>query len=152
MKSLKSLLVLALLSTSLCFGQGTNAVRDPCQTPNATKQSVILGITTATTTQLIPLVANQSIYVCAFSLTISQVLTTPNTFKLVYGTGASCGTGQVNLTGLYGDGGVTAGIPLFIASDGGYSSFVIPTGNALCATTAIGATGSFQGVLTYIQQ
>jgi hypothetical protein len=151
MKSLKLILAGLLLSASICFGQGTNNVRDPCQTPNATKQSVAINISTAVTTQLVALSGTTSIYVCGFSLTISQVITTANTIQFEYGTGALCATGTTVLTGLFGAGGVTAGAPLVISASGA-NLFTAPAGNALCAVTVIGATGSFQGVLTYIQQ
>lgn len=152
MKSLFKILglVIFLLSTA-SFGQGTNLVRDPCQTFNATKQSTIINITAATTTQLVALSGTTSIYVCGFTITVSQVAVTPNTIKFVYGTGASCGTGTTNLTGLFGDGGITATLPLVITGFGS-SIIIAPSGQALCATTAIGGSASFQGVLTYIQQ
>lgn len=140
-----------LMACSLALGQA-NYTKDPCQNTNAIKSSVAINIVTAATTQLVPLSAGLQIYVCEFAFTISQVVTTPNTLKFVRGTGASCGTGQVDLTGLYGDGGVTANLPLAIQSGGGNTVFTVPASNALCATTAIGATASFQGVLTYVQQ
>lgn len=125
---------------------------DPCIASSVAKLSAIINITTATTTQLVALSGTTVVYVCDFTLTISQVVTTPNTLKFVRGTGASCGTGTTDLTGLFGDGGVTAAPPLFIASSSTGTTFKTTAGNALCATTAIGATGSFQGVITYVQQ
>lgn len=125
---------------------------DPCLSSDVVKSSVAVGITTAATTQLVALQAAQTIYVCGFALTISQVATTANTFKFVQGTGASCGTGTADLTGLFGAGGITAAAPIFVESRGNGTIFKTASGSALCATTAIGASGSFQGVLTYVQQ
>jgi hypothetical protein len=93
-----------------------------------------------------------TIYVCGISMTISEVITTPNTILFEYGTGATCGTGTTSLTGKYGDGGVTAGIPIVINAANGGTVFKTAASNGLCALTAIGATASFQGVLTYVQQ
>lgn len=140
-----------MLASSLVLAQA-NYTKDPCQNTNAIKSSAAVNITTAATTQLVALSAGLQIYVCEFTISISQVVTTPNTLKFVYGTGASCGTGQVVTSGLYGDGGVTAAQPIVIQSGGGPTIFTVPAGNALCATTAIGATGSFQGIVTYVQQ
>lgn len=125
---------------------------DPCIATNLPKLSAVVNVTTATTTQLVALSGTTIIYVCDYNFTISQVVTTPNTIKFVYGTGASCGTGTVNLTGLFGDGGVTAAAPIVIASSSTGTTFKTAAGNALCVTTAIGATASFQGVITYLQQ
>lgn len=124
---------------------------DPCS--YAAKSSVPISITSATTTSLVALSGSTVIYVCGFSLTISQVVTTANTFVLEYGTGATCGTGTTALTGTFGAGGVTAGIPIVITYGSGNSTVATaPAGNRLCALTAIGGSGSFQGILTYVQQ
>lgn len=125
---------------------------DPCQSPNILKSSVAINITTATTTSLVAISGSTLIYVCGISMTISEVITTPNTIQFEYGTGATCGTGTTVLTGKYGDGGVTAGIPIVVNASNGGTIFSAPAGSRLCALTAIGATASFQGVLTYVQQ
>lgn len=144
------LAIILATAASLCHSQA-NYTRDPCQNTNATKSSVAINISSATTTQLVALSGTLSVYVCGFSLTISQVVTTANTILFEYGTGASCGTGTTVLTGLYGAGGITAAQPI-VVSEYGLTLFTAPAGNALCALTAIGGSGSFQGVLTYIQQ
>ena len=126
---------------------------DPCASSGIAKSSVVISVTSATTTSLVALSGTTSIYVCGFSLTISQVVTTANTIQFEYGTGATCGTGTTALTGTYGAGGVTASAPLSVSYGGGGTTiFTAPSGNRLCAVTAIGASGSFQGVLTYVQQ
>lgn len=142
----RKLLVLALLSCASLVATAQVAL-NPCTT-SAVRSSATVAITTATTTEIVPLVASQTIYVCEVSLTISQVVTTANTIKFVYGTGSACATGTTNLTGTFGAGGITAGIPISV-NTGGFKTI---SGNALCATTTIGATAFFHGVVSYIQQ
>jgi len=123
---------------------------DPCS--YAAKSSAPITITTATTTSLVAVSGATAVYVCGFSFTISEVTTTANTLQFEYGTGAAC-TGTTALTGLYGAGGVTAGDPIAIANgNAGATVFKTPASQGVCAVTAIGASGSFQGVLTYVQQ
>lgn len=129
---------------------GSPAAVDPCS--YATKSSVPINITSATTTQLVAISGSTAIYVCHFSFTASQVITTANTLQFEYGTSTTC-VGANKLTGLYGAGGVTAGDPIVIsAGNGNGTLFSAPASNGLCALTAIGASASFQGVLTYVQQ
>lgn len=146
----KILLALALSFYALGAAAQITAI-DPCFSA-APKSSAAIAITTAATTQLVALSGTATIYVCDFSITISQVVTTANTLKFVTGTGASCGTGTADLTGAYGSGGVTAAPPLFVTSASTGTTFRTPAGNALCVTTTIGATAFFTGVVTYIQQ
>lgn len=124
---------------------------DPCQSSSIAKSSVPVNITSATTTNLVAVSGTTAVYVCGFSVTISEVITTANTLLFEYGTGASC-TGTHALTGLYGAGGITAGAPINVSYAPGHTIFTAPSANAVCAVTVIGATGSFQGVLTYVQQ
>ena len=128
-------------------------ISDPCNSPGVLKSSVPIAITTAATTSLVAGVAGKSIYVCGFDLTISQVITTANIFTLEYGTqGGPCTTPTV-LTGGYGTGGVLAAPPIFVVAGNGDSTLVTaPAGAQLCGLTTIGATGAFEGVLTYVQQ
>lgn len=146
----KLLLAFALLAASFCANAQITSI-DPCFTA-APKSSVAVAITTAATTQLVALSGTATIYVCAIHLTISQVVTTANTLKFVSGTGASCATGTADLTGLFGAGGITAAPPLVFNAGGFNTVFKTPAGSALCATTAIGATAFFAGVVTYVQQ
>lgn len=128
---------------------------DPCSTitgSSVPKSSVAIAVTTAATTSLIAPVTGAAIYVCGFSVTISEVVTTANTMKFVYGTGATCGTGTADLTGAYGTGGVTAGIPIVLAAGGSQTLFSTPVSQRLCVTTTIGGSAAFSGVLTYVQQ
>lgn len=125
---------------------------DPCLSNKTLKSAAIVSITTATTTQLVALSGTTKVYVCGFSLSISQVATTANTIKFVYGTGASCGTGTTDLTGAFGAGGITAAAPIVVSMGSEGTDFATPVGQALCATTTIGATAFFTGVITYVQQ
>lgn len=124
---------------------------DPCANRSVAKSSVAINITSAATTQLVAISGTTSIYVCHFDFTISEVVTTPNTLQFEYGTSTNC-TGTNKLTGLYGGGGITAGDPIPVSAGFGGTLFTVPSANGLCALTAIGASGSFQGLLTYVQQ
>lgn len=124
---------------------------DPCT--YAAKKSAPIAITSATTTSLVALSGSTVVYVCGFSVTISQVATTANTIKFEGGTGGACATPTGDLTGPFGTGGVTAGIPITVSyGSGGYTVFASPASNAICAVTTIGGSGAFEGVLTYVQQ
>lgn len=129
-----------------------SATLDPCLSSGVAKSTAIISITTATTTQLVALSGTTIVYVCSVSMTISQVVTTANTIKFVYGTGASCGTGTADITGAFGTGGVTAAPPLSLTMGFGGTVFKNIAANALCATTTIGGSAAFVGVLTYVQQ
>lgn len=123
---------------------------DPCMSSNVAKSSVAINITTATTTSLVAISGTTTIYVCGFSMSISQVITTANTIAFVTGTGATCGTGTVSQTGAYGTGGITAAAPI-VVSAAGSTLFKSLAGDRLCATTTIGASAAFVGLLTYVQ-
>lgn len=126
--------------------------RDPCISSDVAKVSAAINITTATTVQLVAPNASTVVYVCAFTMTISQVVTTANTLKFVRGTGATCGTGSADMTGTYGAGGVTAAAPIVVTSGVGSTIFKTNAADGLCVTTTIGGSASFQGLLTYVQQ
>lgn len=120
---------------------------NPCNT-TAMQTNVKIAATTATTTELVALAAGQIIYVCDFSLTISQVATTANTIKFVYGTGTNCATGTTDITAAFGAGGITATRPIVITG----RNLKTIAANALCVTTTIGASAFFNGYISYIQQ
>jgi hypothetical protein len=125
---------------------------DPCQDVSAIKSSAPINIATAVTTQLIAPVAAKVVYVCGFSFTISQVITTANTLQFITGTGATCAVSTVTNSGLYGAGGITAAAPIYIASGNGATVFATASASGVCAVTAIGATGTFQGLIWFVQQ
>jgi hypothetical protein len=124
--------------------------QDPCS--YAQKSSVAIAITTATTTSLVPVSGSTAVYVCGFSFSASNVITTANILSFEYGTSTNC-TGTHALTGGYGTGSVVAAAPTaYSAGNGSSTVFSAPASNGICAVTTIGATGSFEGVLTYVQQ
>jgi hypothetical protein len=146
----KYLIGLAVIfaASLLSLGQANAQVPwNPCNT-TAVQTTVKISATTAATTELVALAAGQIIYVCDFSLSISQVVTTANTIKFVYGTGVACATGTTDITGAFGSGGITAGAPITISGKG----LKTAAANALCITTTIGATAFFSGHISYIQQ
>lgn len=124
---------------------------DPCN-PSYPKNSVPINITTATTTQLVPLLLGATVSVCGVSITIAPSGTAADAATFEYGTGASCGTGTTALTGAFGAGDLTtAAPPLFVTFADPGTTFKTPAGQALCLLSA-GTTVNIQGVLTYVQQ
>lgn len=110
--------------------------------------NVAISVNSATTTQLVALDANKSIFVCAFHVNSIGAATAP-TAKFVYGSGASCGTGTTNLTGVM-SGSATAGVPYDIFQGNGLGSILaVPKGKALCITTT--TTQQQSGFVSYAQ-
>jgi hypothetical protein len=62
----------------------TPVATDPCASSAVAKSSVVLNISSATTTSLVAINGTTVIYVCAFTMTISQVVTTANTIQICY--------------------------------------------------------------------
>ena len=96
-----------------------------------------INISTATTTQLVSLIAGKAIYVTG--LDVIAAGTGNITFE--YGTGTNCGTGTTTLTGAYN---LTAQTGLSHGTGLG-PILIVPAGNALCAVTsaAVQMSGSF---------
>lgn len=104
-------------------------------------QSAAISVASATTTEIIPLVANQTIYLTSWDVMAAGT----NNVTLVYGTGTACATGQVALTGAYpliAQAGISKGNGLGIVLS-------VPKGNALCVTTSGG--GQLSGSVSYVQ-
>jgi hypothetical protein len=114
---------------------------DPCQNGAFLKGSVSLALTASS--QLIAASGGSSIFVCGFAATAAG---TSPTLQFVYGTGTTCGTGTVNLTGAFAP---TAGTEL--RAGGAITQFSVPSGNNLCAIVG-GTSPSIQGFLTYVQR
>lgn len=111
------------------------AAAAPTQAPMQADSSVPISMTSATTTELVPAVAGQQIYVTHFHVIAAGT----GNFKLVYGTGTNCGTGTTDLTGNYNltaQAGLAAGVGLGVIA-------IVPPGRALCATNsaAVGMYG-----------
>lgn len=103
--------------------------------------SVAINISTTTTTQLVALSGTTKIYVTSFDVIAGGT----GNITFVYGTGASCGTGTTSLTGPYN---LTA--QAGIAKGSGLGPvLVVPSGNALCATTS--ANVQMSGSVSYTQ-
>jgi hypothetical protein len=81
------------------------------------------------TTQIVPLAAGQTIYVCHVSMSLSA----PSNVTFVRGTGANCVVGPANVSGVYNN--VTA-----MALDFGASPLSVAAGNALCITLSAAVT------------
>lgn len=122
------LILLGLASAALAQGSSPVAV--------ATQKSVAVTIATATTTKLITENGTQSIYVTAVDIIAGGT----GTIQFIAGTGATCGTGTVNVTGNYS---LTAQVG-FTKGSGIGVVWVVPPGLALCAVTnaAVGMPGS----------
>ena len=123
--------------TQLCFTtNGSN-----CVAAIQASNSVAISTASATTVQLVALVAGKRIYISAWDVVASG--TTSVTLK--YGTGTNCGTGTQSLTGAYA---LIAQAGLAKASGLGPVLFV-PAGNALCITNS--AAIQISGSLSYAQ-
>lgn len=156
---MRKFLLCSLVVIYSLFGVGQQDVAeaqssfDPCLATGVLKSSAPIAITTATTKAIVAAVAGQVIYVCGFSMSISEVVTTANIIKFEYGTKVStdCDTGATALSGGYGTGGITAGDPIVINQGGNGTIMSTPASNALCVVTTIGASGAFEGLLSYVQ-
>lgn len=127
MKRLALALWLALLAPA--FAQ--QAVVIP-----TTMASVPVTISTATTTLLVTGVTGKSIYITAADIIAAGT----GNIQFVAGTGATCGTGTVNVTGNYN---LTAQVG-FTKGTGNGAIWVVPQGLSLCAVTSavVGMPGS----------
>jgi hypothetical protein len=103
--------------------------------------SVKIDVSAATTTQLVALSSGKKIYVTAWDVIAAGT----GNLKLVYGTGANCGTGTTDLTGAYN---LTAQAGLSKGNGLG-AVLVVPASNALCVTTS--AAVQMSGSLAYTQ-
>ena len=131
-------LVLGLVWTLPCLAQGYGSYFQQAMQATA---SAPINISTATTTQIVPLSVGIPIYVVSWDVVVSAA----DNITFEYGTGTACGTGTTALTGAYNfaaNGGLSAG------SGSGVILFV-PPGNALCIVTSAGAQAS--GRVSYAQ-
>ena len=140
---------LDFVKTSRVYAQLPSYSLDPCASNGSIKLSTFANITTATTTQLVALVAGKQVFVCGFSIDMTGSATA-DTVILVNGTGASCGTGTTSLTPTYSSGALADAYKLY---GGGLMSVItVPAGNALCVTTTVGTTPTIGILVTYVQQ
>ena len=125
------------VSAQLCYTtNGTNCARSV-----QSSASIPINIATGTTTQLVALVANQTIYITSWDVMAGGT----GNFTLEYGTGTNCGTGTTTLTGAYpliAQAGISKG-------NGLGPVLIVPPGNALCALTD--QTIQYSGSISYAQ-
>lgn len=108
--------------------------------PNTT----LINAVASTTTQLVPLSSGLKIRICSASLNPSTV--TAGSMDLVYGTGASCGTGTTSLTGPFTvPASAVVAIPITPSSTG---ALITPAGQAICMRTV---TSTANGFITWAQ-
>lgn len=103
--------------------------------------SAQITVSTATTTQIVALVAAKSIYVCGFVINGAGATTA----KLVYGTGTNCATGQVSLTPAFT---LATGSTVAFGNGLGYVLKTIAA-NALCVTNSAAIAANV--LVTYTQ-
>lgn len=127
-------LALCLLLLGLAPAQPQQSVFVP-----ATTASVAVTISTATTTRLITGVSNKSIYLTSISIIADGT----GTIQFIAGTGATCGTGTVTLSGAFS---LTAQVGFTVGT--GYGTvLVVPQNLSLCAVT--NAAVGMPGVIAY---
>lgn len=140
MRYILAALLLALCST-FAYAQSTQQL---CYTTNGancapaiqSEGSKPINQASASTVEIVPLIANQTIFVTSWDVMAAGT----GTFTLVYGTGTNCATGQAALTGAYpliAQAGISKG-------NGLGPILVVPPGNALCgqASTSVQMSGS----------
>lgn len=76
-------------------GGATASILNPCPSSTSMLQYLTIAMSTTAAVQIIPAVAGQKIYVCAFAA--GWATGTAPTFLLEYGTGSNCGTGTTAL-------------------------------------------------------
>ena len=130
------------LTVDYVFKQpGGNSLADPCQTNGVAKSSAVITAPATSTTQIVALSGNTSIYVCGFHGSHNAA----GALQWEYGTGVACATGTTALTGVE-----TLDTNDPVSYGPGSTIFTVPPGNALCAVTSV--AGAFHGVVTYVQQ
>lgn len=128
--------------TTLIDNQGTSPLTDNTsrlvvRPPVLCESSAVIDVSAGATDELVALTAGQTIYVCSFSISGDTAATTAQ-FK--YGTGTTCGTGTVNLTGvmrLADEGNIS------LSAGAGGTLFRTIAANALCLAATTGAVTGF---------
>jgi hypothetical protein len=121
---------------------------NPCGNPGVIPNSAPISITTSTTTQLVPGVAGQQVFVCGLTIAMSGTVLA-DTFLLEYGTGSTC-TSPTALTGAMTSGILTAGATVIPAAPLALKPSAV--GASLCAVSTVGTLPSIAGVLSFVQQ
>ncbi len=141
--------IAVLLLSASAFAQ--QPYTDHCQT--GLRKTISFAISSATTTSLIAPVTGTTIYICGFN--VNQAGGT-GTIGFEYGTGSTCGTGTVVLSGLFTantSAGTTTNV---LAVNHGYTQFATASasGNVLSQRICAVSTGTIVqgGYLTYVQE
>jgi hypothetical protein len=103
--------------------------------------SAVINVTAAATTQIVALVAAQTIRICSFAISMSAA----GTAKFVYGTGSNCGTGTTDMTAAMT---LATGTPLTFGNANGGAALKTASANALCV---VAVTGNVVGFVNYAQ-
>jgi len=123
----------------------TAAPINPCQALPI--QSTPVNVTSATTVQLVAPSGSTVVTICGYQIAMVGTIAA-DTFLLEYGTGATCGTGTVVLTGAISSGILTAGATP-ISHDVPLRSSA--AGAGACIVTTIGTGPQIQGVVNWVQ-
>ncbi len=119
-------------------GLGSGITGGALIAPTICDQSAVITVSAAATTEIVPLTAARTVYVCSFSVSISLA----GSAQFVDGTGTNCGTGAGNLTGAYA---IATGNT---STQGAGLGMIFKTrsARALCLSAV---TGNVTGVVTY---
>lgn len=143
MKKFILLIVFVLGLSSTGFAQSTN----PCTNADNI-QSVAITIASGTTTRIINSTdAEKKTIICGIALTLVGAATA-NTVVVEYGTGATCGTGLVALTGGHSASTVVGSSTILIIPPFSFKS--IPAGNSTCLLTT--TADAVKGVVSFVLQ
>lgn len=119
---------------------------DPCQDKTVQKTSVAITGTAPNTVKAIPLAAGKQTTVCELIIVTGASATS---VTISAGTGTTCGTGNVALTGAMP---ITAGQQLFVGWGGAvWGAPQIPVANDVCVAVA-GGTAGYGGSAVIVQQ
>lgn len=110
------------------FGLASVALAQQAVVVPATMATIPITISTATTTQLITGISGKSIYVTAVDIISAGT----GDIQFIAGTGSTCGTNTVNLSGNYN---LTAQVG-FVKGTGYGAIWVAPQGDSICAVTS----------------
>lgn len=125
-------------------------VGDPCQSESFAKSQFFANVASATTTNLVSPSGSTVTYVCGFSIYVTAG--TAPTFKLVRGTGGTCGTGTADISPLYSPTAtaITNSFEVLV----GFGGQTVAKSNAsdgVCVTSA-GTTPTAAIMITAVQQ
>lgn len=125
-------------------GTRLTLANDPCGSTSKTT-AVINNSAASGNFEIVALSGSTVVYICSVDFTAEATVD----FRLVYGTGSACASGETGLTGLYAF-STTTGFLGMNKGSGGYYVYKGAAGNAICGETS-GAV-QINGSITYVQQ